>query len=278
MLPRIAIEHGCAIEELLCLRNLTFGMGSIAGTTSEFDAVICYRDSSVTTCSHPQYDIDDDHDDDSDKKKKKEKPLPKKGSFVRVLGIVEVKSNANDIANAYRSISNSLHWLSSNIHRYDPVDFITKGYPRGHFDKTFSHNHGGETFLFTSESFSACHQPVPIPKPITVPISASSVSVVPMPPVVMSKEEERDEEEDEEEKRKSLCDCTFLSSIFFVSKECRLEGICSKESAWIMAHISSSEQIDDDCSDPIELERVRLRAIGRFYDTEGREEEGEKRE
>jgi len=41
-----------------------------------------------------------------------------------------------------------------------------------------------------------------------------------------------------------------------------------------MAHISSSEQIDDDCSDPIELERVRLRAIGRFYDTEGREEEG----
>ena len=34
-----------------------------------------------------------------------------------------------------------------------------------------------------------------------------------------------------------------------------------------MAHISASEQTDDDCSDPIELERVRLRAIGRFYDS-----------
>jgi hypothetical protein len=75
------------------------------------------------------------------------------GRPVEVLAVVEVKRNLNDLAHGFRRRQEDLAWLTGAAGRYDPALFRTRHFRSGHFDRAAVHEHEGETFLFTRQSF-----------------------------------------------------------------------------------------------------------------------------
>lgn len=72
---------------------------------------------------------------------------------VEVLAMIEVKRNINDLAHGFRQRQDNLAWLTGDRTRYDPQTFRTGYFQSGHFDRPASHQHQGNTFVFTPASF-----------------------------------------------------------------------------------------------------------------------------
>jgi hypothetical protein len=72
---------------------------------------------------------------------------------VEVLAMIEVKRNINDLAHGFRQRQDNLAWFTGDRAKYDPQTFRTNYFQTGHFDRPASHQHQGDTFLFTPASF-----------------------------------------------------------------------------------------------------------------------------
>ena len=69
-----------------------------------------------------------------------------------VVGIVEAKSNPNDIGVSFAHFQRTIAWLSGATADYDPADYRTKAHPTGHFVRG-EHRQGGVRYVFTPNSF-----------------------------------------------------------------------------------------------------------------------------
>lgn len=76
------------------------------------------------------------------------------GAEVTVLAMVEVKRNINDVSWGFQMRQENLAWFGAFQGRYNPEEYQTKIFRKGHFDRSASHKEKGEEFLFTSSSFS----------------------------------------------------------------------------------------------------------------------------
>ncbi|MCA8996728.1 MAG: hypothetical protein KDA80_07080 [Planctomycetaceae bacterium] len=74
--------------------------------------------------------------------------------IVDVLAVVEAKRNINDLVHGYRQRLENLHWFADNSAGFDPEQYRTETYPHGRFEGLATHQEHGETFCFSSESFS----------------------------------------------------------------------------------------------------------------------------
>eukprot|EP01043_Picozoa_sp_COSAG02_P056896 COSAG02_NODE_6819_length_3343_cov_1.865906_1_plen_580_part_00 len=69
-----------------------------------------------------------------------------------VVGIVEAKSNPNDIGVSFAHFQRTIAWLSGATADYDPAGYRTKAHPTGHFVRG-EHRQGGVRYVFTPNSF-----------------------------------------------------------------------------------------------------------------------------
>jgi len=130
LVPSIADKYGYDKDDVFIVQNMKLGMASIKGTCSELDCMICVRSERPLTLD-----------------------VKPKGTFCKVLAIIEVKRNPDDIGEAFAGYQQSLSWLSGIKEAYEPESWITKAYPNGHFSKPFMQDWNGESLIFTSESF-----------------------------------------------------------------------------------------------------------------------------
>lgn len=222
LLPDLAAKESMQVSELVLVRNVKLGMASQKGSTAEIDCLVCVRGA----------------------------PCPKSVSetgtqaafksvdFCRVLAVVEVKRNADDIADAFCSYQQALTWLCGLEGLYDPASWKTRAYPRGHFDRPFIHCSNGENLLFTRESFAGLCR-----REVTVDWSTHGSSL-------------------EHASKSGLGSSLelFIDRLYFVTREAKLESVGSKTMNWVMHHVASSEQFDDELSDECinEVEALRL--------------------
>jgi hypothetical protein len=75
------------------------------------------------------------------------------GRPVEVLAVVEAKKNINDLAHGFRRRQENLAWLTGATDGYDPALYRTAHFRSGHFDREAVHEHNGDSFPFTRESF-----------------------------------------------------------------------------------------------------------------------------
>lgn len=72
---------------------------------------------------------------------------------VQVLAMVETKHNINDLAHGFRQRQENLAWLTGAASGYDPAQYRTRSFPRGHFDRPVRWSQAGQDYLFGPESF-----------------------------------------------------------------------------------------------------------------------------
>ena len=73
----------------------------------------------------------------------------------RVLAVVEVKRNVNDLGHGFRRRQQNLAWLRGDTSRYAPDDFRTRTFPTGHFDRPVAHPHPGGHVVLDAASFAS---------------------------------------------------------------------------------------------------------------------------
>lgn len=73
---------------------------------------------------------------------------------VKVLAIVEVKKNINDIAAGFELRQENIHWFTNNSDKYDEQLYRTKVFKDGHFNCAVTHSEHGSEFLFDHTSFA----------------------------------------------------------------------------------------------------------------------------
>jgi hypothetical protein len=228
VVPKVSTFYGVSEEELLCVRNIKFGMASAKGSTAEIDSLVCRR--MVPT----------DGDDVKDS-------WSKRGTPVEVLAVCEVKRNADDCGDAFAGYQPSLRWLCGLRDEYDPAIYVTKSFPSGHFDRPYLHqlhspagsregieiggNVRPEVLVFTEDSFRRMRDERAV-LPIA-PAEATAMGVLPM-----LRDREGDgggsvdgvsgAPSDEETVEVSL----FLSSLFFICRGGKLDCVTSKAMAW----------------------------------------------
>ncbi|BBM82224.1 endonuclease V [Candidatus Uabimicrobium amorphum] len=72
---------------------------------------------------------------------------------VKVLAIIEVKKNINDIAAGFELRQENIHWFTGNSDKYDAQIYRTKVFKDGHFSRAVTHSEHGKEFLFDRSSF-----------------------------------------------------------------------------------------------------------------------------
>ncbi|MEM1009014.1 MAG: hypothetical protein AAGJ35_08400, partial [Myxococcota bacterium] len=72
---------------------------------------------------------------------------------VKVLAVVEVKRDPNDIGHGFHQRQETLAWFRGDTQHYDPQEWRTKVYNTGHFDQPATHREHDQTYLFQPESF-----------------------------------------------------------------------------------------------------------------------------
>jgi hypothetical protein len=75
------------------------------------------------------------------------------GQPVEVLALVEVKRNLNDLAHGFRRRQENLAWFTGDAAHYDPLEYRTRTFRSGHFDREAVHTQDGERFVFAPGSF-----------------------------------------------------------------------------------------------------------------------------
>jgi hypothetical protein len=75
------------------------------------------------------------------------------GQPVEVLALVEVKRNLNDVAHGFRRRQENLAWFTGDTAHYDPMEYRTRSFRSGHFDREAVHEQDGERFVFARGSF-----------------------------------------------------------------------------------------------------------------------------
>eukprot|EP01041_Mallomonas_annulata_P004756 gene4756-9454_t len=209
LLPTLAKKENVSISKLLVVRNVKLGMASQKGSTAEIDCLICMK------APRPESMIAN--------------TASKYSEFCKVLAVVEVKRNADDIGDAFCGYQQSLSWLCGLQDQYNASTWVTKAYPRGHFDSN------GENLMFTKESFED--------------LSRHEVSMS-MPITTYSIENITNDKK------------IFIDKLYFVTRDARLECLHSKALNWILHQVASGEQFDDelsiDCENEIELLRTSV--------------------
>ncbi|WP_372369952.1 endonuclease V [Candidatus Uabimicrobium sp. HlEnr_7] len=72
---------------------------------------------------------------------------------VKVLAVIEVKKNINDVAGGFELRQENIHWFTKNSEKYDWQIYRTKIFREGHFDKKVKHSEHGKEYFFDSSSF-----------------------------------------------------------------------------------------------------------------------------
>ncbi|WP_375769733.1 OmpH family outer membrane protein [Archangium gephyra] len=75
------------------------------------------------------------------------------GEPVEVLALVEVKRNLNDLAHGFRRRQENLAWFTGDERHYEPLEYRTRHFRSGHFDREAVHEQDGERFVFAPGSF-----------------------------------------------------------------------------------------------------------------------------
>jgi hypothetical protein len=117
LLPELAAACGCDAGELRILRGVTLGAAGI-----EIDHLVVHG--------------------------------PPGTDAVKVVAVVEAKRNINDIAHGFRQRQQNLAWLTGDTAAYDAEHSRTRSFPSGHFDRPAVHEHEGERFTVTRDSFA----------------------------------------------------------------------------------------------------------------------------
>jgi hypothetical protein len=215
LLPYLAAKHGFNVSDLIVVRNIKLGMASSKGSTAELDSLVCVRRARPESLDH--------------------KP---RGSWVLVLGVVEVKRNADDIGAAFVSLQKSVAWLAGLKELYDPATWVTKAYPRGHFERPFLQDFHGESLIFTAASFAGLRRSK-VAMHLPAELSRFYCNA-----------------EDAGDVKDCLC---FVEDLFFVTRDGALDSVQSKALSWVLSKISAEVEFDMDLSDPLALESLRLR-------------------
>ena len=139
IVPQIAIKHSVPLTQLCCLSNITLKLPGIANTSGEIDGLIV--------------EIMPDTSDSHQK--------TKRHVVSRVLCLIEMKRQINDIGPALESRKRTLQWLSGRTPEVDVPLWINKHYPTGRFNEPASpdnHVHRdkrtGDFYEFKSGCFS----------------------------------------------------------------------------------------------------------------------------
>ena len=220
-------------------------MASIRGTCSELDCMICVR-------SERPISID----------------VKPKGTFVKVLAIIEVKRNPDDIGEAFAGYQQSLSWLSGIKQAYDPEVWKTKAYPNGHFNKPFMQDFYGETLIFTSESFEFI-KPRQIKVNKNIYFTELQRNYENNNNINNDKNNNNDDSnnynDNDDDKNNNDNDVyLFLDCLYFVTKDGIVDCMNSKCTAWTINKIAGEEQFDEYLTDINAVEKLRLRAIDRY--------------
>ena len=111
LLPMLSARTGLPEAELLVVKNIKLGMASCKGTAAEFDSVVCVRvGEPEAQALHAKYRVS-------------------KGSFVRVVAVVEMKRNPDDVGEAFAGYQRALSWLSGLTGAYDPQQWVSSTSP-----------------------------------------------------------------------------------------------------------------------------------------------------
>jgi len=154
-----------------------------------------------------------------------------------------VKRNADDIADAFCSYQQTLTWLCGLEGLYDPDTWKTRAYPNGHFDRPFMHWDNGENLLFTRESFAGLNR-----REVRVHWNTSGS--------LLEASGESDAAVSE----------LFMDRLYFVTRDAKLESICSKTMNWVLHQVASGEQFDDELTDGCraDVEALRFAVTEKF--------------
>ena len=210
LLTEVAAREGRDASSLFLIRNVKFGFAAKQGCTAEFDMLICAKRKVDDTMPLPET-----------------VQIPRESYFCDVLGVVEVKRNADDIGQAFCSYQEPLLWLCGVQSRYDSSTFSSRVYKDGHFTYCVL-DHSGETLVLSKESFA---------------------SILP-----------RDEHERE------VAPFLFKDKIYFITKDTQLEGMSSSLQARALYQLSTSDTISDELSedDEASMDRIRLNLIAKY--------------
>jgi hypothetical protein len=263
--PKIAAELGIDAKELICVRNMKFGLASSKGSTAEIDSLICRRVSKKDALSWSVFNS-------SSSGSSSTKPA---WTAVEVLAVCEVKRNADDCGDAFASYQPSMRWLCGLREEYDPALYVTKAFPNGHFEAPHLHQYyapqrsadgddgdgggtsplaagtrrGLEVLVFTVESFQRLREArarvemtrAEARQAGVLPLSAATAPI-PTPTVKNEAAAGHRVEEDDEEKE-VVNISLFLSSVHFICRFGRLDCISSKAMAWALDRVASDERL-----------------------------------
>ena len=212
------VEEEADEYEYFAVRNIKFGMASAKGSTAEFDSLICRRLPRSPTYSPSAHE--GSNSGGSETNELQPGTRASEAVHVEVLAVCEVKRNPDDLGDAFESYQPSLRWLCGLQDEYDSADYVTKAYPRGHFDREFYHTlpkgkgvRGASlTLVFTADSFSrvkASRVQLPSDSPLSSPLSQSQ--------------------------------SIFPSSLYFITRHGRLDCVSSKAMAWALDKVANDE-------------------------------------
>lgn len=240
LIPRLALLYGLQQSDIFIVRNVKFGIATSRGSTGELDCLVCTR---IPT---PARFVN----------------VKPKSSFCKVLAVVEIKRNPDDIGEAFVSYQKSLAWLSGSTSTYSPNDWKTKTHPSGHFaEKPFTIVCGDEVIGFSTESFSHLKTRDILLDGISDLESLRSRNVG-----VCAEVDVNNDSHDlvpTASSSKSMYNL-FVDDLYFVSKPSYLDGMTSKISSWLLRKISSSLLFDMELNNDEALETLRLSTIDKY--------------
>mmetsp|Transcript_20626 Transcript_20626/g.28401 ORF Transcript_20626/g.28401 Transcript_20626/m.28401 type:complete len:526 (-) Transcript_20626:58-1635(-) len=248
LFPQLQITHNLTDPvHLIVLRNMKMAMAASKGVSAELDCLVVQRDPSHHDWARKALD-------------KSSKPLV----FCRVLAAVEVKRNPDDLGEAFLSYQKALNWLAGHEQTYDPLTWMNRAYPTGHFkDRPFIHDHDGERLVFTPESFSSLRTRSLSDMDNSGHSNATTDRILKLLSRELCQVSDLDLTKDSGEV--AVQDMPlFVDDLYFVTKDGSVEGIHSKASCWATNKIASEVEFDSELSDPEAVEALRLRLNDKY--------------
>eukprot|EP00602_Paraphysomonas_sp_CaronLab_P010600 CAMPEP_0185038528 /NCGR_PEP_ID=MMETSP1103-20130426/34282_1 /TAXON_ID=36769 /ORGANISM="Paraphysomonas bandaiensis, Strain Caron Lab Isolate" /LENGTH=416 /DNA_ID=CAMNT_0027576997 /DNA_START=254 /DNA_END=1504 /DNA_ORIENTATION=+ len=215
VIPAALRRHGISDSHgIVVIRNVTLGMASVAGSPGEIDALICR----ITG--------------------KSEVGSTGSAYTCKVLGVVEVKKNADDIGSAFDRYQRSLAWLTGMKDRYIAEEWKTAHHPSGHFTRPYKHALNSSINVeFTQDSFSLI-----TPRAVHLPGHMTAyMKLIDNSNNTASKE----------------CLNCFCEDLYFITKDAAVENMGSKLYNLTTHRLASGLEFDDELSDETQLESLR---------------------
>ncbi|CAE7726859.1 unnamed protein product, partial [Symbiodinium microadriaticum] len=242
----LASRHGIAdLSRIVIARNITLGMASNQGSPGEIDIMVCVK-------WGPYSDEADGSSSGSTSRKKKKAGNPQQGFAVKVLGVVEVKKNADDLASAFRRYQIALNWLSGCEDSYDGSQWITSKHPSGHFRTPYYHVHSdSETLVFTKSSFSLLAKGWDTSPAFLKQYESDIESYLSSSP----------EHSVQTDSMLQLISTSYCKHLFFVTQHTSLDNVPSKLFNIILHRIATGTQFDDELSSDEAIEDLRRQLL-----------------